>query len=494
MLASTTFLRDIANGTATERFVAWLGRVPLRDGVLLALIVAVIVFPLISIRAYHYEEGLTAALAKNALTGNHWYLPELFGVRWVERPVMQSWIIAAISIPLGGVSQITVRLPTVAALLSVALLLSWLLRERVSRTATLVAALCFLFSPAILQKAVTAEADTLVTAFEFAALVLWWKGYETGRVGLLRWLTIGLLLAATALCKGPQPAAFFPLGVGAFILVKRDWRQLPGYALAGIISMGMLGAWYVATVDASDANKLLVYMRLAGTGIEEDGGGGYFIERFGFAKNLIAFLPGLLLTAPLLLAWIRRKEPSDIGADNRTLVLALAFYAGIALLALVLWPGAKSRYAMPALPAIAALAGLAFDRLAARRSIVSRAALTILSGLIVYQIVWGWIVAPLFPDRFSGSRIAAKVIEAATSNKPYVIFAPLRLNDAPLAYLDRPVRYIPYPDLVSLPAPSFLLIDQPSAEDLAARRNDVTLVLHAIVGERGLGLYEVVPR
>jgi 4-amino-4-deoxy-L-arabinose transferase-like glycosyltransferase len=489
MRASSTVLRDVANGSVAERFVAWLGRVPLPDGALLALIVAMMVFPLISIRAYHYEEGLTAALAKDALTGNPWYVPELFGVRWVERPVMQSWIIAAISIPLGGVSQISTRLPTVAALFSVALLLSWLLRERVSRAATIVAALCFLFSPAILQKVVTAEADTLVTAFEFAAFVVWWKGYETGRIGLLRWLAIALLLAATALCKGPQPAAFFPLGVGAFILVKRDWRQLPGYVLAGIISVGILGTWYVAVADISDVRTLLVYMRLASSGNEQN----YLMERLNFVPILVSFLPGLPLAAPLLLAWTRRKEPSDIDEDDRTLVLALVLYAGIALLALALWPGTKTRYAMPALPAVAALAGLAFDRLVARRSIVPRASLAILSGLVVYQIAWGWIVAPLFPDRFSGSRIEAEVIEEATSGNPYVIFAPLRLDDTPLAYLDRPVRYVPYPDLVSLPAPSFLLIDQPSAEDFAARRNDVTLILHAIVGKQRLGLYEVVP-
>ena len=222
-----TFLKAISERAVRTR--AWLDQPDgLRDEVFLGLVVAAIVFPLISIRAYHYEEGLTAALAKDALSGSPWYVPDLFGARWIERPVMQSWIAAAISWPFGGVSQISVRLPTVAALFAGALLIWGLVRPRVSRPAALVAALCFLFSPAVLQKAVTAEADILLSVFEFAAFVVWWRGYEAGRIGLVRWLAVGLLLAATALCKGPQPAAFFAFGVGAFILIKRDWKQVAG--------------------------------------------------------------------------------------------------------------------------------------------------------------------------------------------------------------------------------------------------------------------------
>ena len=177
------FFKAISERVRFERVLGPIGRMTLRDEVFLGLVVAAIVFPLISIRAYHYEEGLTAALAKDALSGSPWYVPDLFGARWIERPVMQSWIAAAISWPLGGVSQISVRLPTVAALFAGALLIWGLVRPRVSRPAALVAALCFLFSPAVLQKAVTAEADILLSAFEFAAFVVWWRGYEAGRVG-----------------------------------------------------------------------------------------------------------------------------------------------------------------------------------------------------------------------------------------------------------------------------------------------------------------------
>ena len=240
-----------------------IGRTGLSDAILLALIVFAMAFPLISIRGFHYEEGLTAALAKDALSGSPWYVPDLFGARWVERPVLQSWIVAAISWPLGGVTQFTTRLPGVVALYAGALIIVQLVRPRASRAAALVAALCFLFSPAVLQKVITAEADVILSVFEFAAFVVWWRGFESGRIGIGRWLAIGLLLAATALFKGPQPAAYFALGIGAFILVRRDWRQVPGYALAGIVSLAILASWYVAVYQAADTGTLLMYMRLS---------------------------------------------------------------------------------------------------------------------------------------------------------------------------------------------------------------------------------------
>jgi 4-amino-4-deoxy-L-arabinose transferase-like glycosyltransferase len=484
-----TFIRDIAGRVSIDRLYAALVRAPVRDGVLVALFVAVAVFPLIAIRSYHYEEGLTAALARDALTGSPWYVPDLFGVPWLERPVLQSWIVALISVPLGGVSQLSTRLPTVTALLATCLLIVWLVRPRASRLAALVAALGFLFSPAILQKIVTAEADTLLTAFQFAAFAVWWRGYENGRVGFLRWLVVGLLLAATALCKGPQPAAFFPLGIGIFILVKRDWRQLPGFVLAGIVSLGLLLAWYAAALPGTDSGRLLGYMRLTG----EQLNGNYLVERAKLAMILLTFLPGLLLALPAFAAWVRRREPGDIAPDDRTLFLALTLYAGVAAAALFLWPGAATRYAMPALPAVAALGGLAFDRLSVRLPMLTRASLAILLALATYQILWGWIAAPAFPDRFARSRIDAGIVDAATREKPYTIYAPLRAADPVLAYLDKPARYIPVDALAALPAPSYFLARQSVAARLAAERPDLDFTLHAVTGSE-LGLYEVQPR
>ena len=166
-------------------------------------------------------------------------------------------------------------------------------------------------------------------------------------------------------------------------------------------------------------------------------------------------------------------------------------YATIPTVALVVWPGAATRYAMPALLAVAALAGLSLDRLAVRWLDFARLGLSILAGLIAYQLAWGWIVAPLLPDMFSKTRIDAHTVEAATRAKPYTVFAPLRLADPVLAYLDRPVRYLEMEELVALPAPSYLLAEPQTADMIGGARKDIAVVLLATIRYKSLGLYEL---
>ena len=82
-----------------------------------------------------------------------------------------------------------------------------------------------------MQKLTVAEPDTLIMALSFAALLLWWSGVASRRLTILHWIGCGLLLAALAMAKGPQPAAFFGLSVAAYILIERRWRDLPGWLL-----------------------------------------------------------------------------------------------------------------------------------------------------------------------------------------------------------------------------------------------------------------------
>ena len=169
-------------------------------------------------------------------------------------------------------------------------------------------------------------------------------------------------------------------------------------------------------------------------------------------------------------------------------------YATIPVVALALWPGAATRYATPSLLAVAALAGLCFDRVMANRADIARLALSILATLIAYQLVWGWIAAPLLADTFGKARIDAETVEAATRASSYTIFAPLRMADPVLAYLDRPVRYLEEQQLMAMPAPSYLLAEPQTAERIGKARPDLVVVLHAMIKHKSLGLYELRPR
>ena len=197
-----------------ERFLRRPGALP----ILIILLWACAVLPNLTVRSFIYEEGTNAEIARDVLANGHFLQPVVYGIRWHEKPSLLGWLIAGFAFLTGGVSEWSARLPAMVSVLVTALLVQRATRRYASLTASLFAALCFLFCPLLLQKLTIAEPDTLITALSFGAFVLWWEGETSGRVTILRWFGCGLLLAALAMAKGPQPTAFFALGVSAYLV------------------------------------------------------------------------------------------------------------------------------------------------------------------------------------------------------------------------------------------------------------------------------------
>ncbi len=103
------------------------------------------------------------------------------------------------------------------------------------------------------------EPDTVITLLSFAAFVVWWNGIAAGGVSILRWIVCGLLLAALAMAKGPQPAGFFALGTAAYLMVERRWRDLPGWLLCMIVPLAAAIAWGVAVYQTGVEATWLSY-------------------------------------------------------------------------------------------------------------------------------------------------------------------------------------------------------------------------------------------
>src|SRR5580698_8768249 len=95
------------------RIVAAWNRLSTRWNPVAVIVVAwaVLTVPLVFFRGFNSDEGLAVSIARTALEDGDWLVPHVFKMRWVERPTLLSWIIAAISAPFGQVSQITARLP-----------------------------------------------------------------------------------------------------------------------------------------------------------------------------------------------------------------------------------------------------------------------------------------------------------------------------------------------------------------------------------------------
>lgn len=462
--------------------LVWLTRSRLSPYVWVLLLWAVLTLPALFLVGAHYEEGTTIGLARGAFEDGHWLAPHIYGYRFVERPVLVSWILGLIGMTVGDFDLWVGRIPAVSALLGGAMLICWFARRVVGTQAAFFAAACFLLSPMVIQKLITAENDGVVSVLLFAAFVIWWIGSTKGGPSIFRWLIIGLVLAAAGLVKGPQPLGFFFIGIGVYLVGRRKWGELAGLVLTGLIPAAVVGGWYVAVYQPGDLDLWRGQSRLGIPTLWE-----YVRNFFHFAGQLaLELLPGLILVVPLAAdVWRKRIEA------NRELVLALFAYAVSCTAILLFWPYALTRYAMPIVPAVAMLAGIAYHHLLARLPRLVLTAQFLAGGLLVYVLVLNWVVMPLFPGSFAFAAGESEPITAAILERPAPVYVvPFAVSRGVLYYLPKP-HVVTIDELARAKPPYWALLKPEDEAALKAARPDLELSLRLDIPKMGSHLDEV---
>jgi 4-amino-4-deoxy-L-arabinose transferase-like glycosyltransferase len=426
--------------------------------VLIAIVWFLLVVPAISIRGFHYEEDTVVALAKGAAQDGHWLAPDYYGLRFVERPVLMSWLIGALAWLTGEMNQWVVRGPTVLSLLLGGILVARLVHMHASALAALFGALCFFLCPSILQRLVNAEPDVMCSVLQFLAFVIWWSDYRKGGSSIPKWLMIGAILTCAGLLKGPQPLAYFFSGVGAFLILKRSWLQLLGLTLAGAVAGGTLASWYVAVYQPGDIGHWMGHSRIGVTRTFAQ----YVTETASFAVQLTLELMPSFLVVTAFYAMMQKEGRFRADDDpNTQLAIALLLYAIVCTIVLAFWPGgSNTRYAIPAVPAVAAAAGLAFDRLRSSMPRLINLSLAALACLATYQIVVGWILMPNFQWLFAKSRITGSTVASAIAANPATLYAVGgAANSSLIAYIPTKVRLVALNQLATAPLPAWAVLN-----------------------------------
>ena len=78
-----------------------------------ATVWAIASLPNLSTRAFIYEEGRNAAIARDITVRGDWLEPAIYGTRWAEKPALLPWATAAIAPLTGGVNEWSVRWPVI---------------------------------------------------------------------------------------------------------------------------------------------------------------------------------------------------------------------------------------------------------------------------------------------------------------------------------------------------------------------------------------------
>lgn len=441
---------------------------------LIVILCALFVLPAIFIRAAHYEEGTTIALARSIFEDRLWPETARYGVRLIERPHGMSWLLGAVGLALGGLPVWVARLPTVAALIGGAMLVYALARRYVGASAALFGAVCLLVSPMLLQKTITAESDLLLSTIMFAAFVVFWFGYVRGPITAGRWLAIAVTLSVAGYMKGPQPLAYFFLGIAAFLVLRQRWRDLLSLVAVGVLVAAAVGVWYVVVYQPGDWSAWAAHGRVTALPLAE---WLYRSARF-LAFVAIELVPGVLLFAPLAWSVVRRGATTE--ADD--LVVALVCYAVLCTSILMLWPGANGRYAMPATFAVAVGAALAFDRFGDKPQLLNNIAVAIAIVLVGYRLILNWVVMPVVPGLFRETAISGnKVAElAAPAGKLFVSDQAMDLNV--LAYVPFTVRVIPHDAMLKLPRPFWAIVN---SEEVVPLQRAFSRVTERLTGPSG---------
>lgn len=444
----------------------------IRGPVWVSLLWFLLIFPGIFIRGSHHDEGFTIGLARGAFEDGHWLSPHLYGLRFVERPVLVSWMIGGLGLLFGRVDLWMGRLPAVLSLLGGALLIYSIVRRYTDKRGALFGAVCFLVSPMMLHRLVTAETDIVVSVLMFAAFVVWWKGHENGSIGAGRWVSLAGILTAAAYVKGPQPLAFFLLGVGSYLLVYRQWRAFFQHVLLGIVPVTAVACWYLVIYQPGDLQLWEAHSRMGTAEFVSPLPGHWRCQPLElFFRLLLESVPAVLLAVPLVISICRHHYDG-----NRNLAVALLFYASTATIILIFWPGAKPRYAMSFVLGISTVAGLSLGYLSLRQPILAAFAQCLAGILLAYGLIVSLIVMPVKPTLFEGMRGAGTKIAKTVSARPETLYFVSDNSAAALKALIYVHGYIRLSSMETLPhaeRPYYFLVSTQQGQFLPHNRSDL---------------------
>ncbi len=329
-----------------------------RACLLAALVWAAIYLPALGSLEIKGEEGRRILPAVTMLDTGRWIVPQVGGVPYLSKPPLINWLVAAAFSASGTQSEWAARMPSVLAVLALALTMVGTLAAFLTPAGALLAALFLLTNIGLMEKGRLAEIEALYLSLSGIALCLWLSAWQrdvaTGakpswRAWTLPWLFLGFGL----LTKGPLHLLFFYGIVVAILVCARRWRDLwnPAHLAGVVLMLGIFAVWAVPYLRQTAASGA------GGVWLAQFQGRMEVNETFRFQnwllnipRGLANFLPWTVL---LPLAWRRAPLPTALATPDASQKLAvlrgLRWGVGFGFLAVSLAPGGQPRYTLPLL-------------------------------------------------------------------------------------------------------------------------------------------------
>ena len=166
---------------------------PLLPYVLIVLVWAGMYLPGLGVLEIRGEEGRRLLPAVSMLDGGSLFVPHIGDVPYLKKPPLVNWLVAASFAVTGHRNEWTARLPSVLAVLALALGMYVATRGWLGPDYARFAALALLTTVEMVDKGRLIEIDALYTAAFGLALVAWIDG--SNRSPWRRWILPGIFLA-----------------------------------------------------------------------------------------------------------------------------------------------------------------------------------------------------------------------------------------------------------------------------------------------------------
>jgi 4-amino-4-deoxy-L-arabinose transferase-like glycosyltransferase len=308
------------------------------------LIWAGIYLPKLGNMELHGEEGRRILPGITMLETGNWLVPYVGGKPYLRKPPMVNWLAALSFKATGRQDEWSARLPSVFAVLLLALGVCVFSRRWLGDDHALLAGLAVLSTVCMLDKGRLIEIEALYVAAFGLGLVLLLGARSLWR----RWILSALPLGFGLLLKGPLHLLFF-YGIVVLILWRqRRLNELWSFAhlCAVLIMVGIFAAWAIPHLQTPEA-------RTAAKEWSDQFTGRLALQEFHWKEWLLNYPRALSNFLPwiLFVPFGRNKDP-----ENEPLIFGLEFGSLITFLIVMLAPGAMPRYTMPLLVPVCLLA------------------------------------------------------------------------------------------------------------------------------------------
>ena len=227
----------------------------IRDVLILSFVIGLLFSFMLGSRAFwEPDEGRYVEIPREMVTTGNYVTPRLDGVIYLEKPALFYWLESA-SIRLFGLNQWSMRLwPALLGLLGcIAVYLAG--RRLYGRPAGLIAAIVLATNVLYYALARIITIDMPITALLSISMLAFLLGTKEPKGTRRRWLmwTFYAFAALSVLAKGLIGIVFPGMVIGAWILIRNDWRLLRSiYLPSGLLLLLAIAApWHILVARAN---------------------------------------------------------------------------------------------------------------------------------------------------------------------------------------------------------------------------------------------------